>query len=51
METNFATKFDIRDLKNEMENKIIQSELRLTIKLGTIVSIAIGIAVDLAKLV
>lgn len=47
METNLATKLDIRDL----EQKIIQSEQRMTIKLGTIVSIAIGVAVTLAKMV
>jgi len=47
IETNLATRQDTKDL----ENKIIQSEYRLTIKLGTIVSIAIGIAVALAKLI
>ncbi len=46
IETNLATKQDIKDL----ENKIIQSEYRLTIKLGTIVSIAIGVAVALTNL-
>jgi hypothetical protein len=34
-----------------MEQRIIQSEQRMVIKLGTIVSIAIGVAVTLAKLV
>ncbi len=47
METNLATQQDIKNL----EQKIIQSEQRMTIKLGTIVSIAIGVAVTLAKLV
>ena len=58
METNFATKLDIRELEqrlvvsvDSLEQKIIQSEQRMTIKLGTIVSIAIGIAVTLAKMV
>lgn len=58
IESNLATKQDIEDLRSEMisiktelDNKIMQSEYRLTIKLGTIVSIAIGIAVTLAKIV
>jgi hypothetical protein len=46
IETNLATKSDIK----ELENKIIQSEYRLTIKLGTIVSIALGVAVAITKL-
>jgi hypothetical protein len=45
IEANLATKQDIKDL----ENKITLSEHRLTIKLGTIVSIAIGIAAAVAK--
>jgi hypothetical protein len=58
METNLATKLDIRELEqrlavsaDSLEQKIIQSEQRMTIKLGTIVSIAIGVAVTLAKMV
>jgi len=47
MEMNLATKQDILML----EQKLIQSEQRMTIKLGTIVSLAIGIAVTLAKVV
>jgi hypothetical protein len=34
-----------------LDQKIIQSEQRMTIKLGTIVSIAIGVAVTLARIV
>ena len=33
-----------------LEQKLIQTEQRMTIKLGTIVSIAIGVAVTLAKI-
>jgi len=69
METNLATKLDIRELEqrlvvsvdsleqrlvvsvDSLEQKIIQAEQRMTIKLGTIVSIAIGVAVTLAKMV
>lgn len=47
MEMSLATKQDILML----EQKLIQSEQRMTIKLGTIVSLAIGIAVTLAKIV
>ena len=47
MEMNLATKQDITML----EQKLIQSEQRMTIKLGTIVSLAIDIAVTLAKMV
>jgi hypothetical protein len=39
-----------QDIQN-LEHKVIQSEQRMTIKLGTIVSIAIGVAVALAKIV
>lgn len=35
----------------KMDDRFIQLEQRMTIKLGTIVSIAIGVAVTLAKLV
>jgi hypothetical protein len=52
-----ATSQDIKNLRTEMitlnhdlENRIIQSEYRMTVKLGTIVSIAIGVAVTLARL-
>lgn len=45
---------DIKDIKHQLnliDQRFIQIEQRLTIKLGTIVSIAIGIAVTLAKLI
>ncbi len=58
IETNLATKQDFKDMgmelhnvKVDLENKVIQLEYRLTIKLGTIVSIAIGVAVALVKLI
>lgn len=46
IETTLATKQDIKDLRVDMS----QLEYRLTIKLGTIVSVAIGIAVALSNL-
>jgi hypothetical protein len=56
IETNLATKQDLKDLGVELdrkfvqfENKIVQLEYRLTIK-GTIVSVAIGIAAAFIKL-
>jgi hypothetical protein len=58
MESNLATQQDVKDLKQTMgfgfanlEHRIIQSEQRMTIKLGTIVSIAVAVAVAVAKLV
>lgn len=58
METTFATKQDIHNLDQRLvhsvqmlEQKIVESEQRMTIKLGTIVSIAIGVAVTLVKVV
>ncbi len=42
---------EFQSLKTDLENKIAQSEYRMTIKLGTIVSIAVGVAVTLIKLV
>lgn len=68
MDTNFATKQDLKDLsaevrqelqdlRAEMSSKflslnaqIIQSEQKMTIRLGGIVSVAIGIAFTLSKL-
>ena len=51
VETSLATKQDLKDLKTDLESRMIQLEYRLTIKLGTIVSLAIGIAVTLSKFV
>ena len=51
-ESRMDVKFHNIDLRfSDLQNKIEQSEQRMTIKLGTIVSIAIGIAVTLAKIV
>ncbi len=57
MEDTLATKQDVKDLRNELREsqqllsqEMLQLEQRMTIKLGTIVSIAIGVAVALAKL-
>jgi hypothetical protein len=49
--TTLATKQDLRDVRTELKSEIRESEYRLTIKLGTIVSIAIGAAVAIAKLI
>ena len=65
METNLATKQDIKDLHQKMDGvqndlslkmekiqlEIKLSEQRATIKLGTIVSIALGLVVALIKLI
>lgn len=62
METDLATKRDLREAVKDLEakielryhdlaNKIDLTKQEMTIKLGTIVSIAIGVAVALAKLV
>lgn len=42
---------EIASVEQRLEQKIIQSEQRMTIKLGTIVSLSIGVAVTLAKIV
>ena len=41
----------ISQVERQFENKMIQLEYRLTIKLGTIVSVAIGVAVALTKVI
>lgn len=58
MENSLATSQDMRELKTELkqeimqiEQKILLLEHKMTIKLGTIVSIAIGVAVTVSKLV
>ncbi len=61
METTLATQQDLKDmgiairhdmaiLRQEVKQEIVLSEQRMTIKLGTIVSVAIGAAVALTKL-
>ena len=42
---------EMTSLKQELLQDITLSEQRMTIRLGTIVSVAIGIAVTLAKVV
>jgi hypothetical protein len=44
-------RIDLNHLREYLEQKIFQSEQRMVIKLGTIVSIAIGVAVTLTKLI
>ncbi len=51
IETNLATRQNLKELGVDLDNKISLLESRLTIKLGTIISIAIGVAVTLSKLV
>jgi repressor of nif and glnA expression len=51
MESNLATQQDMAMLRQDVKHEITLSEQRMTIRLGTIVSVAIGIAVTLAKLV
>ena len=48
---NFATKQDLRDLRTELKSDMVLLENRLIIKLGTIVSVSLGVAVALARLV
>jgi len=50
MDSNFATKQDLKDLAQELRHELALLEQRLTIRLGTIVSVAIGVAVALAKI-
>lgn len=42
---------DMNTLRQELKQEIVHSEQRMTAKLGTIVSVAIGVAVALTKLV
>ena len=65
MDSNLATKQDVKDLRQEVKelevsllheikdvrNDIVQSEYRLTVKMGTIVSVALGIAIAFLKFV
>ncbi|MCW5260331.1 DUF1640 domain-containing protein [Verminephrobacter eiseniae] len=44
-----ATKRDIDDLRKEMEARLEKMELRLSIKLGTIVVVALGAFTALSK--
>ena len=54
IETGLATKQDVKDLRVEFElvrAEIRASEHRQTIKLGTIVSVVIAVAVTLVKVI
>lgn len=52
MESRFnEVNHSIKELTISMDHKIRESEYRMTIKLGTIVSIAMGVAVGLMKLI
>ncbi len=58
METNLATKEDLKDLATLVQHEIavVRQEMKelslsMTIKLGTIVSLSIGVAVALAKII
>lgn len=58
IESNLATSQDLKDLRSEitqefsnLRSEMTQLESRLTIKLGAIVSVSIGLAVTLSKLV
>jgi len=45
-----STKRDIDDLRRDMENRMAQLEQRLTIKLGSLMALSIGIVAALDKL-
>lgn len=49
VEGNLTTKQDLNLAVERLENKIVQSEYRLIIKLGTIVTVAIGIFASIIK--
>jgi len=57
VEGDLATKQDLKDLKIELKNdiallesKMVQMEYRLTLKLGTIVTIGLGAMTAIVKL-
>jgi hypothetical protein len=45
-----ATKADLQLLKTELDAKIERLELRLTVKMGTLTALAVGIVTALLKL-
>lgn len=56
VEADLATKQDIAILRQEinilkeyLENKIIQSEYRMTIKMGTMLTVAVGVLAAIEK--
>lgn len=47
---NLATKQDLNNLAERLEHKILQSGYRFTIKMGTIVTVVVGLATAIVKL-
>jgi len=50
IQNNLVTKQDLDQLKLEIRYEMQQLELRITIKLGTLITIAIGVVATLVKL-
>lgn len=50
VEGDLATKQDLKNTVDLIEHKMLQMEYRLIIKLGTIVTIAVGVIVSLVKI-
>jgi hypothetical protein len=48
---DLATKADLRELKTEIKADLRELELRMTIKLGTMIAAAVGVAVALMKMI
>lgn len=51
IEMNLATKQDLAVLRSELRSDLAQLEQRLAIRMGSILSIGIGLAVALAKFI
>ena len=49
-EADIATKRDIDDLQRDIDYKLIQLEQRLIIKLGVLMTVAVGVVATLVKL-
>lgn len=50
MEDNLATKRDLHLSVERMEHKMLQMEYRMTIKMGTMLTIAVGVLATINKL-
>ena len=50
IEERLATKRDLKDLENKLSRDIKESEMRLTIRLGGMMALAIAIVATLVKL-
>jgi hypothetical protein len=48
---DLATKADLREVKAELKSDLRELELRMTIKLGTMLVATVGVAVALMKLI